>query len=50
MTWIESFEERLKAPAIATPDWFDCIPAQQRDEAHRLVAIGVNRHAIMTHL
>jgi len=40
MTWIERFEERLKAPAIATPDWFECIPAQQRGEAHRLVAIG----------
>ena len=30
----------MKTPAIATPAWFDCIPPQQRDEAHRLVAMG----------
>jgi hypothetical protein len=40
MTWIERFEETMKAPAIATPGWFECIPAPQRDEAHRLVAMG----------
>ena len=40
MNWTERFEETLKTPAIATPDWFNCIPAPQRDEAHRLVATG----------
>jgi hypothetical protein len=40
MTWIERFEETLKTPAIATPSWFECIPQAQRDEAHRLVAMG----------
>lgn len=27
MNWTERFEETLKTPAIATPDWFECIPA-----------------------
>ncbi|MEI6703960.1 MAG: hypothetical protein WCL71_10580 [Deltaproteobacteria bacterium] len=40
MNWTERFEETLKTPAIATPDWFKCIPQAQRDEAHRLVATG----------
>lgn len=40
MNWIERFEETLKTPAIATPACFECIPPIQRDEAHRLVAIG----------
>jgi 2-phospho-L-lactate guanylyltransferase (CobY/MobA/RfbA family) len=42
MTWIERFEETLKTPAIATPDWFECIPATQREEARRLVETGVH--------
>ena len=42
MTWMEQFEETMKTPAIATPGWFECIPPAQRDEAHRLVAIGVS--------
>ncbi|MEI6703025.1 MAG: hypothetical protein WCL71_05745 [Deltaproteobacteria bacterium] len=41
MTWIEQFEETMKTPAIATLGWFECIPQAQRDEAHRLVAIGI---------
>ena len=40
MNWIDRFEETLKTPAIATHAWFECIPPIQRDEAHRLVAIG----------
>jgi hypothetical protein len=40
MTWIERFEETMKTPAIASPAWFGCIPQNQRDEAHRLVAMG----------
>jgi hypothetical protein len=40
MTWIERFEETMKTPAIATPGWFECIPLGQREEAHRLVAMG----------
>ncbi|MBV5340022.1 MAG: hypothetical protein J0665_10780 [Deltaproteobacteria bacterium] len=42
MTWMERFEETMKAPAIATPNWFECIPFAQRDEAHRLVAMGAS--------
>ena len=40
MTWIERFEETMKTPAIATPAWYECIPAVQREEAYRLVGIG----------
>jgi hypothetical protein len=40
MTWMERFEETMKTPAIATPAWFDCIHLNQREEAHRLVAMG----------
>jgi hypothetical protein len=40
MNWTERFEETLKTPAIATPDWFKCIPVAQREEAHRLVTTG----------
>ena len=42
MNWRDHFEETLKTPAIATPDWFACIPAAQRTEAHRLVATGAS--------
>ena len=42
MTWMERFEETMKTPAIATPNWFECIPSAQRDEAHRLVAMGAS--------
>jgi hypothetical protein len=40
MTWIERFAETMKAPAIATPGWFECVPTSQRDEARRLVDAG----------
>jgi len=42
MNWIDRYEDTLKTPAIATPDWFECIPQAQRDEAHRLVATGTH--------
>lgn len=42
MTWIERFEETMKTPAIATPGWFECIPTEQSEEAHRLVAMGAS--------
>ncbi len=42
MTWIERFEETMKTPAIATTGWFECIPTEQREEAHRLVAMGAH--------
>ena len=42
MTWIEHFEETMKTPAIATSGWFECIPAAQRNEAHRLVSKGAS--------
>ena len=40
MTWRDNFEETMKTPAIATSDWFACIPTTHRTEAHRLVAMG----------
>ena len=42
MTWIERFEETMKTPAIATPGWYECIPPAQREEAHRLIAMGAS--------
>lgn len=38
MTWSENYAESMKAPSIGTPEWFECIPAQHRSEAKRLVA------------
>ena len=38
MTWIESFMEKAKVPAISTPEWYQCIPANERDAARKLVS------------
>lgn len=38
MTWLDSFMEKAKTPAIGTPEWFQCIPATERDAARQLIS------------
>ena len=37
MTWIDQhLEEQLKAPAIGTPEWFQCVPPVLAEVARQL--------------
>ena len=41
MTWIDNFLENKKVPQIGTDEWFQCIPASDRDTARKLVGDSV---------